>query len=167
MGTALQLEEAGEVQVIRNAVIESLNARGWRYRVQDNGWIHMQVRGEHGLYDTYVYPNERTEVISVVIRTSYLVPEDLRLVACEFLNRANCRMRFGNFQLDFDDGEVSYRAAIDVEGSTLAPKMVKSLIGSGLGAFDWYYPGLMRVVYCLLSPAEAVRSLDPRNDTAA
>lgn len=166
MGTALQsltnsLEAPGMLPVVTSA----LSAHSWKYEIIDNEWVRFSLVGENSSYDLTFLVDERRETLTLRISSSYRVNEQLHLVVSDFLNRVNCRLRIGSFQLD--DGEVIFRAGIDVEGGTLVPKMVDSLIDAGMWAYDWYYPGLMRVIYCLHSPDDAIRSLSPNNPLAA
>lgn len=168
MATAITpIPEVTEVPVIRATVLECLRSHKWHYTLQENGWISFRLLGEHALYQLFIYPNEKAETVLLRVDAPFRVNEDLRGMVCELLNRINCRMRIGNFQIDYADGEVSFRAAIDVEGGVLVTKMVNSLIDSALYSFDWYYPGIMRVLYCLQSPEDAIRSLDPAHPQAA
>lgn len=168
MATAIEpVTQASEIPVLLSVVQEALSAQDWKYEILSERWVRFRLTGDNSVYELTLLADERQQTLTLRIGTSYRVPEQLRLVACEFLNRANCRLGIGSFQLDYDDGEVFFRAAIDVEGGALVPKMVDSLINASVWAYDWYYPGLMRVTYCLQTPEEAVRSLSPNHPQAA
>lgn len=167
MATAIKpIVEASEIPVLRTVVEEALSAQDWKYEVNGQ-WIRFRLVGENSVYELTFLADENAQTLSLRIGTSYRVPEQLRLMAVEFLNRANCLFRIGSFNLDYQDGEVVFRAGVDVEGGALVPKMVNSLIDIGMWAYDWYYPGLMRVTYCLQTPEEAIRSLSPNHPQAA
>lgn len=153
--------------MLLTTVQEALSAHDWKYERLGESLIRFRLVGDNSVYELTLFADETAEMLTLRVGTSYRVPEQLRLVACEFLNRANCNLRIGSFQLDYEDGEVLFRASIDVEGGALAPKMVNSLIDAAIWAYDWYYPGLMRVTYCLQTPEEAVRSLSPNHPQAA
>lgn len=168
MATALQAEvQATEIPVLRTAVTEALRSHNWKSEILNEKWVRLNLVGDNSVYQLTMLADEQLQTVTLRIGTYYRVPEQLRLVACEFLNRVNCELRIGSFQLDYDDGEVIFRAGIDVEGGSLAPTMVNSLIDAGIWAYDWYYPGLMRVTYCLQTPEEAIRSLSPNHPQAA
>lgn len=168
MATAIQpVSQASEIPVLLSVVQEALSAHGWKYEILNECWVRFSLVGDNSVYELTMLADEKRETLTLRIGTSYRIPEQLRLVACEFLNRVNCRLRIGCFQLDYEDGEVLFRAGIDVEGGALVPKMVNSLIDAGIWAYDWYYPGLMRVTYCLQTPEEAIRSLSPNHPQAA
>ena len=56
-------------------------------------------------------------------------------------------MRIGNFELDFDDGEIRYKTSIDVEGGELIDKMIDNLLRANLTTTDRYFGGLMELIY--------------------
>lgn len=53
------------------------------------------------------------------------VPEDRRLALAEFLTRANYGLFIGNFEMDWQDGEVRYKTSIDVAGDRLSTALVQ------------------------------------------
>ena len=76
---------------------------------------------------------------------SYLpvnVPVDKMVAAAEFVTRANRGMRIGNFELDYDDGEVRYKTSLDVEGGELSSKMIDNLLRANLSTTNRYFAGL-------------------------
>jgi hypothetical protein len=56
-------------------------------------------------------------------------------------------MRIGNFELDFDDGEIRYKTSIDVEGGELSSKMIDNLLRANLSTINRYFAGLMELIY--------------------
>jgi hypothetical protein len=104
--------------------------------------------------------DESLEIVGCYLSSTVRVPEPMRLPVCEFLTRANYGLRVGNFEMDMNDGEVRYKASLDMQGGTLDPKMVMSLFATSGNNFDVYYPGLMRVIYGGISPEVAIRDIE-------
>ena len=76
----------------------------------------------------------------------------------EFITRANYGMALGNFELDFNDGEVRYKTSVDVTETEItsgiaAPAGLHQRPDDGQ-----VHGGLMAVVYADVSPAEAVQA---------
>ncbi len=91
-------------------------------------------------------------------------PEEARLAVAEFITRANYGLRIGNFELDFDDGEVRYKSSLDFEGATLTPALIKHTIYPSVQTMDSYLPGLMKVVYGDKPPADAIAEIEGNGD---
>ena len=57
------------------------------------------------------------------------VPEEKRPTMSEFLTRANYGLRLGDLEMDFRDGEVRYKASLDIaDGGELTTEMLDVLI---------------------------------------
>jgi hypothetical protein len=53
----------------------------------------------------------------------------------------------GDFNLDFEEGMLCFRAGVDVEGGALTEKMVANLIDMASYAADSHHERLMQVIY--------------------
>jgi hypothetical protein len=71
-------------------------------------------------------------------------PEKITEVA-EFVARANRGMRIGNFELDYDDGEIRYKTAVHVDAE-LSPAAVKRAVRANGIAMETYLPGIGAVI---------------------
>jgi hypothetical protein len=92
------------------------------------------------------------------------VPEELRLATAEFTTRANYGMRIGNFEMDFNDGEIRYKSSLDFKDETLTPQLIKLAIYPAVQTLDRYLPGLMTVIHGGKTPAEAVAEIEGSED---
>ncbi len=81
--------------------------------------------------------------------------EQLPLMA-EFLMRANFGMLIGNFEMDYEDGEIRYKASIDVENSGLTTALFHNMVVAAVNTMDRYVPGALAVMHGGLSPVEAI-----------
>ena len=83
--------------------------------------------------------------------------EDSRINVSEYITRANYGLRYGCFQMDFSDGEISYRMAVNCEGYTDIPEdVIMSCIMIPTRMFETYGDGLVAVIYGFKTPEEAV-----------
>jgi hypothetical protein len=62
--------------------------------------------------------------------------------------------------MDYGDGEIRYKTSIDVEGDRLVPNQVKQLVYQNLSTMDLYLPGIMKVLYSDVSPADAIQEVE-------
>src|SRR5262249_47600370 len=88
------------------------------------------------------------------------VPEEKRVEIAEFITRANYGLVIGNFEMDYNDGEVRYKTSVDVEGGELTPKMIENLMRANLMTMDRYFAGVMGVLYGDRDPAEAIAEME-------
>jgi hypothetical protein len=93
------------------------------------------------------------------------IPLDVRPMADEFITRANYGLRIGNFEMDYEDGEIRYKASLDFEGAELTPSLIKNVIYPAVQTLDHYLPGLMSVVYGSKTPQEAIADIEGPHPT--
>ena len=84
------------------------------------------------------------------------VDEEHRIPVGAFLAGLNYGLKIGNFEIDLGDGEVRFRAGIDVEGGTLTAPMVRSLAASCVVNVDLYAAAIGSVASGEMTPAEAL-----------
>lgn len=84
------------------------------------------------------------------------VGEDNRIPVGAFLAALNYGLKIGNFEIDLGDGEVRFRAGIDVEGGTLTAAMVRSLAAACVLNVDLYATAISSVASGEMTPEEAL-----------
>jgi hypothetical protein len=69
-------------------------------------------------------------------------------------------MRIGNFEMDFEDGEVRFRTSIDFEGQGLSYALVSNHVYPNVWMMDRYLPGLFAIVYSDKNPVEILDTIE-------
>lgn len=142
-------------------IIDALNDRDWTYTVNEElSLVTFGVGGEHSAYNCALFADDETRLVTMIAQSPMRIPHEERTSACELLMRANHGLMFGAFDLDFSDGEVRYKVAVDVEGGTLGVEAVHSMITVALDMYELWYPPLMKVVYGGVTPEDAVAEVN-------
>jgi hypothetical protein len=144
-----------------SALIDYMEEEEWKYEILEGETIiRFHFKGSAGRLLCY---GEVDEEKCWLIFYSYMPvnspPEKMALVA-EFVTRANRGMRIGNFELDFDDGEVRYKTSIDVEGGELSNKMIDNLLRANLSTINRYFAGLMELIYGDKPASEVIKRIE-------
>lgn len=133
----------------------------WRFeRRPEEPIIRLSVAGEVFEYRCVFQSLDDLHILIFYAYAPLHVPEAKRLVAAEYLTRANYGLRLGNYELDFTDGEVRYKTSIDCEGGELTEAMVRNLMLANLQTMDRYLPGLIRLVQNHESPAGLIAEME-------
>jgi hypothetical protein len=74
-------------------------------------------------------------------------PTTTRLATQEFVTRANYGLVIGNFEMDLDDGEVRFKASLDLHGEPLTTPLLRALAEATLTTMRRYLPGLLAVMH--------------------
>lgn len=152
------------------------HAAGWRawntlsQFLEDDGWHPIRITERPAYRMFYTGKNVDVRCIATVrIEAQQLViyayaplkvPEEQRMRSVEYLTRANYGLNVGNFEFDFNDGEVRFKNGIDFEDEDLTYNWIRNTIYPAVRLMDFYFPGLMMVVFGGHEPAEAIKLLE-------
>ncbi|HJZ94777.1 MAG TPA: YbjN domain-containing protein [Gemmataceae bacterium] len=144
-----------------SALIDYMEDEDWKYEILEGETIiRFHFKGSAGRLLCY---GEVDEEKCWLIFYSYMpvnAPPDKMAAVAEFITRANRGMRIGNFELDFDDGELRYKTSIDVEGGELTAKMIDNLLRANLSTINRYFSGLMELIYGEKPAADLVKRIE-------
>jgi hypothetical protein len=122
----------------------------------ENRWPFTEVRGAPvilselsgalGSWKFYAQAVEEQQLILLYSVCPLRVPEERRLEASSFLTRANYGLTAGNFELDFDDGEIRYKTVLQLSGDTLDAGTLKRIVRANGIAMETYLPGIGAVI---------------------
>jgi hypothetical protein len=127
---------------------------------QEHSYISTGVKGNNGTYRLIFDAREQHHQLLIFILAPREIPEAKRLVAAEFLTRANFGLTLGNFELSMEDGEVRYKVSVDVEGGVLTTTMVKTMIHAAILTMDRYCPGLTAITFASRSARAAILEIE-------
>jgi hypothetical protein len=122
--------------------------------------LQVSFQGENGKWNCYARAREEQQQFVFYSICPVNAPAEKRLAVAEFITRANCGMMLGNFELDFNDGEISYKTSIDVEGDRLTTALIQRLVYANVMMMDEYLPGILSVIYGNVSPEEAIAQIE-------
>ena len=84
--------------------------------------------------------------VMVFFRALCMVPRRRRSQAAEYLTRANWGMAIGSFDMDWNDGEVLFRASLSAPTHGVTAEIVGRLIDAAFWSMRRYGEGLERTV---------------------
>lgn len=140
-------------------------AEGWEYqRLEHREILRMGFTGGNGNWTCFVQSREAQRQIAFYSICPLRVPESKRQLVCEFLTRANYGLIVGNFEQDWDDGEVRYKTSLDVEDSELTPSLLAHIVYANVTAMDRYLPGIIAVLAGSQSPLDAIAAIEASHE---
>jgi hypothetical protein len=130
---------------------------GWMCEVDDDrSMIRAFHDGDTMTFPVYVRADDERDQLVLYGVLPDPVEEEHRLDVAAFLAAANYGLNIGNWEIDLGDGEVRFRAGIDVEGGELTPRMVRSMAASCVINVDVYAPAIRAVANGSMTVAEAI-----------
>jgi hypothetical protein len=125
--------------------------------------LRLNYRGNNGRFTCSAQYLEERNYVMFYSFSPVSVPEDKRLIVAEFLTRANYRLIFGNFEMDFTDGEVYYKTSLNVEGINLDSDRISHVVYTNVTMMDRYLPGILQIMYSNISAADAIAQIESSN----
>jgi hypothetical protein len=132
---------------ILKALEEFFGADDWAFaRVDNRPILRMGFQGKNGNWTCYAQSREEDEQFLFYAICPLAIPEARRTAVAEYLTRANYGMIIGNFEMDFDDGEVRFKSSVDVQGIELVPDLIRNAAYPACLMMDKYLPGLIAIL---------------------
>ena len=139
------------------AIQECLDNMGLSYNADnENQRVKLAYTGDNGEWEiTIAVFAEDGEIMAVSVMPE-LVPYDRRRIVSEFIARMNFGFVIGGFDIDFDDGEVRYKAGLSIPPAGLTAEMIQPLIMSGIvNADEHFFTSFKEVMSGGKTPAQA------------
>ncbi|MGC9503930.1 YbjN domain-containing protein, partial [Baaleninema sp.] len=129
----------------------------WSFqRLEGRSVLQLGFEGENGRWSCFAKAREPQQQLVFYSICPVEVPETQRQEMSEFLTRANYGLVIGNFEMDFQDGEIRYKTSLDVENDVLSSALVKNLVYPNLLTMDKYLRGIAAVAKGEMTPTEAI-----------
>jgi hypothetical protein len=129
----------------------------WPYsEVQGVPVLLSELSGALGRWPFYAHVVEDKDLILLYSICPLRAPEGRRHEMSQFLTRANYGLAVGNFELDFDDGEIRYKTVLQLHGDELDSSALKRLVRANGVAMETYLPGIGSVI----AGAPAVKAVE-------
>ena len=144
-------------------VKDYLDKNDWHYTFDDQkGLFRCGVNLKGKLSECRLFIDIKDKVILNYATIDMRADTDVRMAVAEFITRANYGLTFGNFEMDFDDGEVRYKMTVDCENQTPGYDILDRMVVMPALMFQRYGNGLLSVMFGFQSPEEAVKASENR-----
>ncbi|MDI1480003.1 tetratricopeptide repeat protein [Polyangium sp. y55x31] len=147
----------------RTVVEEVLGASGFSFALSEDeaGYIDYLAPVGQGIVESFaVRLSEELERVVVYVMFEPKAKKELRAELAEFVTRANFGMGDGNFEMDFDDGSVRFKIALDYTDEILSPLLVRNMIFDAMDTTEVYADALARVIAGKAKAKTAVRAAE-------
>ena len=149
---------------IADAVKNTLTADEWNFDFdEDNGLFRLGVKAKGPFNSLDIIISIRdTDYVTYVVPPVAADPNDSSTLAAiaEFFCRANCNISYGNFDLDFNDGEIRYRVFVDCNGIIPTDDMILASVYVPISVFERYAPGIAAVLFGSANPEEQIQKCE-------
>ena len=163
---SMQADEAGLPEpaatrpILWETVVAFFREGGWPLAFEAGETIlHTRFQGENGEWDCHAQVREEFGQFVFYSIAPTEAPATRRVAVAEYLHRANFGLAFGNFEFDYDGGQVRFRTAVDVDNGPLTENLIRQVVYANLTLMDRYLPGLL-AVSAGVAPKDAIAQIE-------
>lgn len=133
----------------------------WKFTpIEGKSMLQLGFSGRNGNWTCVARAHDDKQQVVFLSICAVKVPEAKRHRVAEFLTRANYGLIIGNFEMDYEDGEIRYKTSVDVGEDRLQAEIMKPLVYINVAMMDRYLPGIMAVTHGNVSPADAIKDIE-------
>ncbi|MBE6754135.1 MAG: hypothetical protein E7559_07295 [Ruminococcaceae bacterium] len=144
-------------KTIAAAINQFLEDDDWNYDFdEEKGEFHFNLNLDSKLASTKIIVRVGDDHFYTLSYVALNASEDVRADMCELLTRINYGLLNGNFEMDFDDGEIRYKSFNDCDGITPTPAIIKDSILVPASMLRRFGDAIIAVMFGLQNPKEAV-----------
>ena len=140
---------------------EFFDKDSWNYSFDDKLSIFrfgINMDSVLGSLDYYIIVRDNSYTVYTTLN-SKAETETIDLIA-EFLHRANYGLRIGNFEIDFDDGEIRYKVYVETSISNLTDEVIGRSIFIPASMFEKYGKGLLEIMISKGNPKSIIEKIE-------
>ncbi|HYF35014.1 MAG TPA: YbjN domain-containing protein [Prosthecobacter sp.] len=131
------------MSALYDVTLAAFKANGWHFReVPGLEVIESDFEAHHTKVPLHVQVYGEVHIATVVATATLTVPKTHRLPVAELLMRTNKELNIGNFEMDWDDGVVMFRATNIFPEDRYDPRILASLVHAGIAEMDRLTPFL-------------------------
>lgn len=154
------MKEKTYSKAIASAVNTFLTEDDWHFSFDENCGIFrfgLSLKGKLKKIN-YIVDIKDDEYLVYAVSPLGADEEDPQMMAnmAEFISRANYGLKMGNFELDYNDGEVRFKVHVCCEDITPTVAMIKRSIYCPATMFDHYGSGIVNIIFNETTGKDAV-----------
>jgi hypothetical protein len=118
-----------------------------------------------GNVDTFIDVQTDRRLIEVVTFTPVNIPENKRDEVARYFNLITFSLSYGHFEIDPSTGRIRSKTYLMLpENQNLPDEMIKRCFDGCLSIMDYYFPGVMKIVYGNLTAQRAIELISNNTD---
>ena len=146
-----------------SAVKKYLDANDWHYTFEEErGLFRCGVNLKGKLSSCRLVIDVKEKLILNYGLIDMKAEESVRDKVAEFITRANYGLNFGNFEMDFNDGEIRYKMTVDCENQLPGDDVLDRMVVMPALMFQRYGDGLLAVMFGFSDPKTAVENSEKK-----
>ena len=152
------------MNAIATAVKAYYDSQGWKYDYNEDEnvfYMRMSLKVVDGCRVITDVQNDKTFITYSIFPIK--IPVEKRLAMAEYLTRVNYGLIHGNFEMDFEDGEVRYKVTTCCGPIEMDLNSMETVIDCGFYMLDRYGEGILSILYGNVTPEQAIKNIEGKD----
>lgn len=142
---------------------EYLKRKGWVFtQGKLPNLLILAINGFNSTLNCVIDADEEDSMLLFISFNGTICPEDKRLQLAELLTRINYNLRYGNFEMGIDNGQIKFRTSLYTEDIELTDKIIDNIIIKNIYTHDFSFPFLSRFLFGQMTMDEVYDNLYPK-----
>lgn len=133
-----------------------LKREGWQFMVGEDGDLEGPTGGDGHQWHWAARQSHCGRFLLLYGFCPHFVCAERRAAVAEYLTRANWRLYFGSFEMDWSDGQVCVRTTLALGSTGASEGALEHLVWANHYLMKRYLPGLLAVALANANPEQAV-----------
>ena len=148
-------------QPIYRAMLTFFSDDDWAFtKLKGESTLQLAFQNEHGQWTCYAIARDKQSQFLFYSVYPTTIPDHQRPIITEYLTRANHGLVQGNFEFDFDNGEIRYKTSLDTTHLSINPKAIQQLVYTNVTIMGHYLPGILAILEQDISATETIKHLE-------
>lgn len=158
------MEELSYSVELTEATRQFLDKMGVEYTFEEEKGIFrfsMVLGEDRKMHSMDFFIRIHEDAISSYVIANVRADADSMNAVVEYAMRANCKLRFGNFEVDYNNGEVRYKCYNRFEDRIPSePELAYIAVGCGLMTWEYYEKSFLKVLFGGANPKDALEEME-------
>ena len=148
-------------QPIYRTMLTFFSDDDWAFtKLKGESTLQLGFQNEHGQWNCYAIARDKESQFLFYSVYPTTIPNHQQPTITEYLTRANHGLVQGNFEFDFDNGEIRYKTSLDTTHLSINPKAIQQLVYTNVTIMGHYLPGILAILKQDISATEAIKQTE-------
>ena len=131
---------------IKNTLMAVIKKNNWSYMERDEV-VKIDVEGKNGSWSSFARCLGENRQFLYYSAVTSKVENQRKDIVVHILTRINYGLKIGNFEMDYDTGEIHYKTAVQLGQDNVDSEIIESQIILNILTMDEYLPVLMKAIH--------------------
>jgi hypothetical protein len=144
-----------------NLIKDFLHKQEWQFsKIEDQNVFLFGMGSKNGNFQCVIEVIDEEKKFLFYSIMGANIPPEKRADVLQLINKLNCMLFVGNFEMEEEEGEIRYKVGISYEIITPTLELIEELIMTNISTLDRSLPAIMGLTFGNLTIPQALESVE-------